>query len=286
MMKMRIAFISILFFSMAVVAKPAVVINPGALVYISPDFDAEVIGQLDEGQAIEASVRKFGPFHRIKYTESKLGYIADNDFAFKDLSNGNRKEKESAKEPHKENLKEKKQELPKKNFSLYGSQFWGPLFSYLSYREDTMGMNPTQKSFFFGAKFVGPDFFIEGDTHTEVNVLLRTSAPEFYKQATGIGTSGWIFLPDFLIQNVQPQSKNLMTSYGYGLMFRYSKYDVGLSNGAGGVNYYSLEDMILGGVANAGFFYRINSMTLRGEYKLYVEKMTYWGLSLSLLFPF
>jgi len=273
------SFVLLVLFPFQIFAVPAKIVTPQAVVYEGPDFDAEQMATLEEGASVEVSQKKFGPFHRIRLQNGKMGYIADNDFAFKgQVKNSTVKEKLK--------ISEKIEKEKPKKYTLAGSHLWGANLSYVVYRENTMGMNPTQKSFFWGAKFAGPDFFIEGDTYTEMNILVRMSAPEFYAQATGIPTQGWIFMPDLLVQNIQPQSKNVMTSYGYGLMFRYSKYDVGLSNGSGGTNYYSLDDMVLGAVANVGFFYRIGQMTLRGEYKLYMEKMTYWGLSFGFLFPF
>lgn len=280
---MKFVFVFLIFgFSFFAFASPATIITDGALVYINPDFDSEQIAQLEEGRKVEVSQKKFGPFHRIRLPNGKFGYIADNDFSFIGAA---KKIQQKTQSPPAASVEQKERVEPKK-YTLARSHLWGPNFSYVVYRESTMGMNPTQKSLFFGAKFTGPDFFIEGDTYSEVNILFRAGAPEFYGQATGKSSSGWIFMPDISIQNTQPQSKNVMTSYGYGLMFRYSKYDVGLSTGGSGTNYYSLEDMVLGAVLNAGLFYRIGQMTLRGEMKIYAEKMTYWGLGFGFLFPF
>ncbi len=271
-------------------AAPATIMNDEAIIYQSPDFDSEQLMTLEQNTKVEVSQKKFGPFHRVRMKNGKMGYVADNDFIFQGLKNAP-VEKNPAPMPEKKveaeaKVSEKAEPKKSKNYSLAGSQLWGPNFSYVVYRESTMGMNPVQKSLFFGAKFTGPDLFIEGDSYSEMNLLVRAGAPEYYAQATGVPTQGWIFMPDILMQSRQPQTKNVMTSYGYGLMFRYSKYDVGLRNANGTTNYYSLEDMVLGAVANAGFFYKMGPMTLRGEYKLYVEKLTYWGIGLGFLFPF
>lgn len=94
-------------------------------------------------------------------------------------------------------------------------------------------------------------------------------------------------MPDILLQNHRAHNKKCDDKLRLWLdVLSYSKYDVGLRNASGTINYYSLEDMVLGAVANVGFFYKISNMTLRGEYKLYMEKMTYWGIGLGFLFPF
>lgn len=294
-MKIRLLCFVLLFLGTLVAkAVPATILNDEAIVYQSPDFDSEQLTTLGQDTKVEVSQKNFGPFHRVRMKNGKMGYIADNDFIFQGQKVPPAEKKtEKLAEKKNENkqlteatVSEKTEPKKSKNYSLAGSQLWGPNLSYIVYRESTMGINPSQKSLFFGAKFTGPDLFIEGDSYSEMNILVRAGAPELYAQATGVPTQGWIFMPDILMQNRQPQTKNVMTSYGYGLMFRYSKYDVGLRNANGTTNFYSLEDMVLGAVANAGFFYKIGQMTLRGEYKLYMEKMTYWGIGLGFLFPF
>jgi hypothetical protein len=276
---MRIFFYC-LFFSSLVFALPATVVNDQALVYSEPDFDAEQIAEITEGTSVEVSQKAFGAFHRIKLPDGKMGYIADNDFQFK----GKVKTAPTIAPVNKLSTPDKASKT-KKNRRTRRGQFWGPQFSYVGYREETMGLKPTQNSVFFGAKFFGPEILFEGSSTTDVNVMLKVGAPDFYRQATGVSTQGWILYSDFLFQNVYPQTDEIANYLGYGLMFRYSKYDVGLISGTT-TNYYDLEDMVLGFVASAGFSYKIDQMLLRGEYKLYWEKMQYWGLGLSLLFPF
>jgi hypothetical protein len=274
-------FLCFLFLSSFAAALPAVVITDGAIIYVEPDFDAEQIGQGVEGAVVEVSQKAFGPFHRIKLPNGKMGYIADNDFQFKGKVKVPPEKKGIFKDPpeSRQEIKDKPRRRSRKD------QYWGPQISYVGFREDTMAMKPTQNSVFVGAKFFGPEMLFEGSGEMDVNVLLKFGAPEYYQQATGVSTQGWIFHTDFLFQNVYPQTKNITDYLGYGLMLRYSKYDVGL-NTAGVINYYDLEDIVLGFVASAAFSYRMDQMVLRGEYKFYWEKMQYWGLGLSLLFPF
>jgi len=280
--------LALLAFSLSVGADQAVVITEGAVVFVKPDFDSEAMMQLHAGDSVEVSKRVFGPFHRVRVKNGKMGFLADNDYVVrgskmekawleaqkKDATLGSQSESEPDQKPKRI-----------KPFAL--TRYRGVSFNEVSYREDTMALKPTANILFIGFKAVGPNLLVDGDFVTEVNADLYPSAPYFYQEATGNSASGWILHTDMLFESIFPQSKSFLAYIGFGPMFKYSHYVLNLTNSVGGQVAYPADDMTLGLVFAAGVGWRLGSFgALRAEYKFYWEKMQYGGVGLSLLFPF
>lgn len=247
-------------------------LSPENAIYESPSFDSKVIAVLPPGKVYSISNHLFsGAFYRIRVKDGMIGYIADSD----------------VKPLGKKTPSSKVAEKPKKNPRFEFARYVGVSYGLVKYEEDTMGSSRSDQMSFFGMKMSGANVLLEGLIPTEINLLYAPNAPGYYQTVTRQSASGWIFLMDFLLQTYIPQSKDSMLLFGFGPMFRFSKFDVGLRDaGTGTVTQYSMQDMALGAAFNAGIALRVSNIALRLEAKYHWEKRSYLGFGTALQFPF
>jgi hypothetical protein len=256
------------------------VLTESALVYKAADFDSAVLGTVSAGVEYEISRRAFGPFHRIRIGK-KIGYIADNDiqpigFSFENAASGNaggKSKKADKKEPEKR----------KRSFAL--SRYVGPAFASINFTESTMGRKLSESEIFYGLKMSGTDVLVSGDATTEINLMFYYGAPGYYERFTGQAATGWNFLSDFQFHTVSTLSPIMLGFYGFGPMFRFSKFELAVKDGAV-VNRYMASEMILGAAFSGGIAIRLGSVALRSEFKYYWEKTQYSGINAALQFEF
>lgn len=262
------------------------IINGNALVYRSANFDSKVVTKLEPGKSYPISSKTVGPFYKIKVKDGVYGYIADTDVKLiLSAKEQEAKKKESAEkkaEKREERQKKAAENRAKKPFEF--QKYRGLSLTNVNFREETMGLRPTETLMFYGAKFSGPDVLFEGG-YVDANILLHFGAPKYYSDATGKSADGMIMLLDFLFQSAIPGSEKSMTLIGFGPMLKYSKFSVALPV-AGKEEAYELVDMSVGVVFNAAYAYKFDSFALRGEIKYYWEKMQYTALGLAVQFPF
>jgi hypothetical protein len=229
------------------------VVSDTAAVYKKPNFDSEILGELDGGKVITVSKQKIGGvFHLIQLPKGKRAYIAETDLStfYRDQAKRN----------------SIKREVP-----FIASRFRGLSYSLLQFTEDTMATKASQSLGFLGLKLSGPGVMWDG-VPTEVDFMYYGQAPKYYAKATGRNASGFIFISDFLFTTPMSQGKNYLNYFGFGPMFKFSHFDVTLNNTA-----YALEDMQLGAVFNFGLAFRISSFSYRTEIKYHWERVHYWG---------
>lgn len=249
------------------------VVNEGSAVYRAANFDSPVIAYLSVGKTFQISTQLVGgAFYRIRVSDKQVGYISDADVVPLFKLN-----------PKKKTVKRTEQKIleprRKKPFSL--TEFAGPQFSYIGFREETMALKPTENLSFFGVKLSGPNILLEGAFPTEINLQFHWGAPDYYKKATGKEAVGWMFLSDFLFQTYFANRPNAFAYFGFGPLLKYSKFDVIL-----GTTQYSLENFDLGLAFKLGGALRLGKLALRGEAQYYWEKMQYRGLGFAIQFPF
>lgn len=258
------------------------------MVYSAPDFDAPVVTTLKVGGVYDISTGKKGAFYKIRLRPGSVAWIADNDIhpgIVKEAiayAEAQKKQKHEAKK----NAADEEADFskkPKKPFDM--QRFRGPSLDMVQYREATLGGHPTDNLLFYGFKVAGPNTMFEGDTNTEANLMVHMGAPSYYKKATGNTADGWIFMTHFLFENTNPVSRNYNYFYGFGPMFRYSHFNLGLTSAGKTVN-YSADDMTLGAVFNFGLAFKISDYALRLDAQFYWEKQMYAGGGLSFGFPF
>lgn len=277
------------------------VVRDQAEIFRDPHFDSEVIGQVPEGQKFFSSSKKFNnTFYKILISKGQLGYIADSDV--RKLWNDSEENKSQGKKSEETKLEQKKTEgkkTDKKNKSegktnkpkadekkrkvFSNSNFVGISYSSLEYKENTMGDHRRATIGFFGLKVSGPDLLVDGPMPTELNILFYPGAPNYYEQVTGKSASGWILIMDGIWQNYYPLSREAFGIFGFGPLFKFAKYNLGLQDrSTGQTSYYASEDISLGMVFSVGGAIRVGSLALRGEYSYFWEKEAYGGFSFSL----
>lgn len=280
---MKVLILSILFFSSLGFSQAkkfasfkGKVMHDGAIVYSEADFDSQVLGYAKIGGIYEISSKTFGVFYRIQVKPGVIGYIADSDIMplNKVSAKGNI-----------ESTQKEKGERPKKHRSFENARYFGLQYSQVNYFEETMGRGLTESLAFFGMKLSGPYLLIQGPINTEMNFIFHMGAPSYYEKYTGHAAAGWIFMTDFLIQMVLPQGKNTMFYFGFGPMFRISKFQTVVGSGTATTT-YNLEDMALGAAFNLGIGFRMGAVALRAEGKYYWEKYKNTAANLALQFEF
>lgn len=260
------------------------ILNDEAIVYTQPNFDSAVLAYLKAGTIVPMSTRIFeGAFYKILYAKGKTGYIADSDI--RSLSKKAASEASKKKSSPKQAESEETAEKPRKKKPMSMTQFAGLNITQMDYKEETMGRTFKEPRMFYGVKLFGPDIVFSGYTVTEVNFIFSPGAPSYYEKHTGRSASGLIFIGDFLLQTVFPQGSNGLISFGFGPMFRYSKFNLQLDN-AGTITPYAAEDMALGAVFNLGAAVRLGNVALRAEARYNWEKTKYFGYGLALQMAF
>lgn len=252
-------------------------------VYEKPNFDSVVVGMVRVGETYDISKNTFNnAFYKIRLKPGVLGYIADTDIQplFKVASG-------SANRPEKNGKKTKKKSASKRSKTFEFTRFGGLTYALVDFTEDTLGGKPHENLGFLGAKISGPNVLLEGLLPMELNLLFYSGAPSYYAKATGRAASGLIFLGNILFQSYWPQTPRVMTYFGFGPMFKYSKFDVEMKDSAT-TKYqsYSLEDMTLGAAFELGIAFRLGSAALRFDYQYFWEKQMYGGFTGALQWAF
>lgn len=265
------------------------ILTDEALVYRDADFDSPVIGRMKKGSQLNISKRIFGAFHQVQISKTRRGYISDVDV--RPLSEINQAQKILKKTQgpfaaSKENaLKEsrsreaREESLAKRPFD--STNYQGFEIAMIRFRENTMGLRPSDNRLFFGFTASGPQIVMEG-LNTDLNVRVSPGAPSYYEQATGKSADGFILITDFKFQTVTTRSKDIVTYFGFGPMFRYSRFGVTFQNTATNKEEsYSLEDMAIGAVFDLGLGMRFGRFAAKVEAQYYWEKLQYWGFAAS-----
>lgn len=283
-----------LFFALPTAAQTqkATVTNANAAIYRSPDFSSAVLGRVKAGTQWQISSKPFGLFYQIKIRNGLTGYIAEGDLSLANKPSPPPKKPSDGASLGEKRPKETKEDksylLQKQPFKQ--TNFWGIVFGLLRYREETMGLKPTDNLTMIGVNMTGPDIVISGYP-TEFNFLLSTAPPRYYAEATGESVDGFLLMTNFLLQYNYPSGRNTMSFFGFGPMFKYSRWSVigwapKASDGSIARANQNLDDMALGVIFNAGLTMRMSNFAIRMEFDYYWEKMQYYGLNLSGQFAF
>lgn len=257
------------------------ILTDEALVYKDSDFDSPVIGRFKKGSQLNISKRIFGAFHQVQIGKGRVGYVTDVDV--RPLSEINQAQKilKKAQGPFaQQNQKARREEILEKR-PFDSTNYKGFEMAMIRFRENTMGLRPSDNRLFFGFTASGPQIVVDG-LSTDFNVLFSPGAPKYYEQATGNSTDGFILITDFKFQTITPRSKDIITYFGFGPMFRYSRFGVTFNNSSTGKDEsYSLEDMAIGAVFDLGLGMRFGRFAAKVEAQYYWEKLQYWGFAAS-----
>lgn len=250
------------------------VVRPRVPVYKGPDFSAPVIGYLKGGSQWMISTEIYGAFYKVRI-RNRIAYVTDVDI--RPLVDPKKAAQEQAK-------KKEEERAARRRLTFDLANFWGIQYASLRYREQTMGLRPTDQLSFLGFNLTGAHIVIDGYS-TAFNFLVSMGPPRYYQQATGQSADGFVMQTNFLFQYNTLHSRNTMTFFGFGPMYKYSK--IGVTLDVNGQNLsYSLDDMSVGAIFNWGIAQRFGDFALRGELQYYWEKTQYYGLSISTQFAF
>ena len=267
-------------------AQKALISGEQAYIFEQPNFDSEVITILTPSKTpYYISSGKWGPFYKIRLAPGKTGYVLDSDIRIlKDPKNKSQdKNKKIEGEPA--DPKKKQARKPRRAASFKNARYWGPVLQMTDFTENTMGNIHHQYLPFYGVKVSGAQTVFDDDTNTEADFLLHWGSPSYYTDATSNTAAGFLLFADLLWQSLQQQSKNVMTFYGAGPLFRYSHISSTLTIGST-KSEYALDDMVLGAAFNAGMVTRLSEYALRLDAKYYWEKQKYWSIGLAFQFEF
>jgi hypothetical protein len=178
-------------------------------------------------------------------------------------------------------------EPPTKKRSFQYTKYIGLEYDNVQYRENTMGLRPTESLGFFGIKLFGPDLAISGAVITQMNFKYYGGAPQFYEQATQRPAEGSIIMGDFQFVDVFPSGPLILAHFGFGPMFRYSSYTLQLKDAATSkVTSYGSDSIGVGAIFTLGIGVKAGPVAIRGEVQYIWEELQYFGYSLALQMPF
>lgn len=263
-------------------SQKAVITVPEATVFKEADFDGPVLGSLREGQVYDISVRKLGPFYRIRIRPGVMGWISEAEVQVISLSQARQLEGERRR-AQQEGREAEASPARRSSKEFDQRRFRGFVLESVNFKEDTMAASRQESLLFYGFKMSGPGTLFEGELETDAEILIHPGAPSYYRQATGNSASGFIVIGNFLFLTQIPQSETMMPYYGFGPSFRLSHFKVSLSDDPtpGNSRSYTLEDLTLGAVFAGGvaFSFRDYALRLEGRYYWEAQRYTSFGLA-------
>lgn len=251
-----------------------------ASIFNQPNFDAQVIGMVNEGQVFDISTGTRESFYKIRLRPGFTGWISEAEI--RPIDAGQAKKIETRRKKNQAQMKKAPEKRPKSK-PLDQRRFRGLVLESMNFSEKTMGKTRRGNLLLYGLKFSGPNTLFDGEIETDTEVLFHSGAPGYYKEATGNPAGGFLLMGNFLFQTTLPRSENLMVFYGFGPSFRLSHFEVSLSNdpSAGGKRSYALDDMTVGAVFNLGALMTFGSYAARLEGRYYWETQQYMSFGLA-----
>lgn len=238
---------------------------PETAVYLSADFDADVIDYLQENQKVPMSNKKFesnsgmGAFYRVKTPKGKIGFVSDTDIM------SLKKKKKLSEEEHEGDLE-----------SLYFKRMVGASLAQVNYTEKFQGKASSAQTTMFGFRATGPD--ILGDSPPlDLNILVGFKPPSYYDTMSDGRASGFFLLGDVTFLFPLIDWDKALLNFGIGGMWSYTHFKVPV-----GVQTYSADDLRIGLDLSFGGAARFGSFVARADVKYYIEKTQYSGLMISL----
>lgn len=250
-----------------------VIVEVEANVYQAASFDAPVIATLPKGTKLPMSEKVFGAFYKVLVKKGVYGFVSDVEIA--PLQGQKVTEQTSEKKNKAKNNNVHKPKI-KKQKPFWMTRYLGASVGWLTFNEDILGGNQHDNLIMYGLKITGNDILFDGPP-MEVNLLIHSGAPAYYRTITGHEAKGMMTLFDASLLFMLDSGKNKMIYLGLGPMMMFSNFDI-----TAGSTPFSLQQMRLGMVGNIGVAVRLGSVAIRGEWKLYKEKYTYSGVYGSL----
>ncbi|MFN8791503.1 MAG: SH3 domain-containing protein [Bdellovibrionales bacterium] len=258
-------------------AQKATVMAQESYVYRQPDFDAEIIATVKQGEVYEISNAPQGPFFRIRLKDRRLGWISSVDVKSGQVKGRPTKKKAGPLNSH----VQEKRELGR----FFRKRWQGPRVELLNWREKTLGRVREDQLTLIGWGWTGPRTFSEGPFYMDSAVTLAWDAPDYYERVTGQSSSGWILKLQTALLRPRPWGENLLLLYGVGPVLTFSHFETSLILNGRRVR-YNLDDLTLGLAIPLGISYRWGTSAWTAWYRFYWEKQIQSSFSLGWGFEF
>lgn len=278
-----LATLILIFSSSTWALQKAKIITQDANVYEKPNFDSEILYNLELGDVFEISSKTQGPFYRIRLKKGIVGWIADNDVEVVDKNTPTHKKKAVTKD---QDLDSEDDERPTVNETrqrkpIDEARTMGPVVALVNFTEETMAATRNELITMYGFKWSGVNNLMTGPLATEAQVLLGFQPPGYYEKVTRNKPSGFMSLVDFSILSTIMASQDSLFQYGLGPIVRYSSFNPQVNGET-----FNAVDFNLGAQFNVGYQTRASWIFLRLDARYILEKKSYFAVGASALFEY
>jgi len=295
-MKSGLIFLLFAFFTASIFAEPVKAVHgkvavDGAAVYARPNFDSEVIDNLNQGVKVPVSTKQFvgeggmGLFHKIKTPRGKLGYLPDTDVVLPKgthietpkgaLPRLTKKEKAARAKADRDKLTHVEKDEDSGRKSIYLTRYIGGTLGSVDYTEKFGGNKLHGQTLFGGLRMTGPDILFKGPPF-DFSLLFSPSAPKYLGDFAHGSGKGYLIITDLAMNMPLYAAENSLLYYDLGLMLTFSDYQISVGSGD-----YDSMDLRIGVDIGLGYAYRFSSYAIRADAKYYIEKSLYLGLLVS-----
>jgi hypothetical protein len=251
----------------------ATIRTDGAMVYSKPDFDADVLTQMKQGDHVRVSsgtIGDFAKFHKVR-VGSVLGWVAEIDVQV-DGAPKKRDHKRGAgkngKKPTKAGGKKEKKPFTDTSQPLFFTKYVGAIVGLSDFVESISGVDSQESLLVYGIKITGPDILINGPI-MDFNVLLHYGAPAYYNALSSTKPSGFVIMSDALFLYPLLNKDKAIVTFGLGPLAKYSSFNV-----TSGGDIRILAEFDVGvSLALAGAI-KFDKIAVRLEAKYMIEKHT------------
>ena len=158
---------------------------------------------------------------------------------------------------------------------LFFKNWIGGTLAYTDFSEKFDGQTLRSWMPMYGLRLTGLAFGPPLDS----NFMFSVSKPGYYNRFAK-SVSGFLFFGDTMLMLPMVEHPNFLVTYGFGIMYTYTKYSVMVRNSS-----FDSQEFRIGVDAGIGTAYRFGGKrkkyAIRGDLKYYVEKTQYFGLLTS-----
>lgn len=265
-------------------------LQPGVEIYVSPNFDSEVVQLISPGKYYWITEKPVGPFYTIRLSQNQIGYVPDTELEIKGKGAfqpkpfaGDEEELESPKEEvvkktEKISRKKTNRDEESEDYSA-GQNYFG--VSLVNYHENTLGAVQVGDLFALSYKRLPwqTDETAFGMGLLAWDAMFAFSAPAYYEKKTGRSASGWVVWGGLQAQNFSPINSMSQFRYGMGPFVKYSSFSVDSA-----LKKYSLQDLTLGLALEGAFQLTWLDWGLDIGLRYNWDKTPYGSLSIGVLF--
>lgn len=217
----------------------AIIIVDGAAVYTVPNFDSPVKEYLDRGKRYKVSTKVYpgigglGAFYKILLKRGVFGYITDVDVEISSRKAGEVLRDQDRSEIENDPLKiqedlEDSTEDPEFAQTLYLNSFTGVSLLTANYTETVGAKKRSSATPMIGFRRSGPTSYM-GGMPLDLELAMTNQVPALYDSVTS-SRSGYLFLGSALAMFPLSDQSNKLIYYAFGPSFKYSRFDLNLTN--------------------------------------------------------